>query len=113
MDAGDNDSFRFWSYLFTALYSLISKEEPCSSPNLSPSGINEEALIALIDQVIVDIPQDFFLVLDDYHWITNPTIHKSITYTFNGRVSQHQNPHSHPGPSPTIPVTFQGDEQSH
>lgn len=81
LDPGDNDSFRFWSYVAAALAGL----EPGAATELAAlrrsaaSRPSEASLSRLID-VLATISFDFSLVLDDYHVITEPLVHESLSF---------------------------------
>lgn len=81
LDADDNDSLQFWTYVLTAL-------------NMAHPGIADTALALLhaphhpsltvalrtLLNAIVALPQeqDVVLILDDYHLIAEPAIHESL-----------------------------------
>jgi transcriptional regulator with XRE-family HTH domain len=81
LDEGDNDPLRFWEYaltafdncqpgLFTSLLTFLHTQQSLSVHYL---------LTALIN-TLVQQPEQFLLVLDDYHVITEPQVHGSLTY---------------------------------
>jgi LuxR family maltose regulon positive regulatory protein len=84
LDESDNDPVGFWGYLIAAL------------ENIQP-GIGEhtlallraqqappiEAVITVLVNTITAIPHDFALVLDDYHLITTPAIHRALFFFLN------------------------------
>ena len=81
LDAQDNDLKRFFSYIIASLRTidipihentLVSLKDPIPE---SVSGF----LSQLINQ-ISDSPESVYLVLDDYHRITNPAIHQSLSF---------------------------------
>jgi LuxR family transcriptional regulator, maltose regulon positive regulatory protein len=81
LDEGDDDPTRFWVYVVEALRTV-------------ESGVGASALAALgrpsVDLYRVVVPGllnelstarlPLFLVLDDYHLITNPTCHRTLTF---------------------------------
>ncbi|UCD99261.1 MAG: hypothetical protein JSV42_00625 [Chloroflexota bacterium] len=81
LDSDDNNLARFLTYVAAALetldpnltFDLVSQLQ---LPDLPPM---EELIIALINGVNV-YPQDFALVLDDCHVITESSIHKALGY---------------------------------
>jgi LuxR family transcriptional regulator, maltose regulon positive regulatory protein len=81
LDEGDNDPQRFWEYALTALDNC--KPGLCTSlltflqTEQSPSA--QHLLTALINTLVKQAEQ-FLLVLDDYHAITEPTIHTSLNF---------------------------------
>lgn len=91
LDKEDNDPVRFLIYVIAALQtikpdlgqeilSVLQSAQPVIIANLLPELINQ----------LVDIQASFTLVLDDYHAITSPEIHDSITY-----IIDHQPPKMH------------------
>jgi LuxR family maltose regulon positive regulatory protein len=81
LDPGDNNLARFLTYVSAALETL-DPELPrdlvslLQLPQLPPA---EELVAALINGV-AGFPQDFALVLDDCHAITDPAIHGALAY---------------------------------
>ena len=81
LDERDNDPRRFWAYLIAALQTLdpalgTSAQLMLQSPQTPPIDSILESLINGIN----GMSGDFFLVLDDYHFISNATIHENITF---------------------------------
>jgi len=80
LDEGDNDSTRFWHYVYTALERI----HPSISEHLSqffqgPSHSHEFMLIRLVN-LLTEMSSSFVLVLDDYHLITSEPIHSELTF---------------------------------
>jgi LuxR family transcriptional regulator, maltose regulon positive regulatory protein len=81
LDEGDNDPTRFLSYFVAALNSVddtIGQGTPSllGMPQLPP-------LPTILDELINDIStleQQIILFLDDYHIITNRTLHEALEY---------------------------------
>lgn len=81
LDDADNDEVRFWRHIIaaldphhpgacaTALALLTTRERPPV----------ELALDSLIN-ALTALPTDLPLVLDDYHAVTNPAIHRGVAY---------------------------------
>jgi LuxR family transcriptional regulator, maltose regulon positive regulatory protein len=81
LDEGDNDVSRFLSYLIAALQSRqpnIGQEMLAALQSPQPPPI-EHLLPRLINQTAV-IPEELFLILDDYHVIENRVIHTALTF---------------------------------
>lgn len=81
LDVDDNDSNRFLMYIVAALENMKpgvvnNTNLLFKTPQLPPS---EVILTSLINELNL-IPYDFALVLDDYHTITNQTIHDVIGF---------------------------------
>ena len=83
LDEGDNEPVLFWTYALTALDTL---QPGLCAPLLSylhmqqgPTPQLRFVLQALINTLASSTGQ-FLLVLDDYHLITEPEVHRSLTY---------------------------------
>ncbi len=85
VDASDNEPFRFWSVILTALAQKL--------PVFGSLQVNKENIVALLTQLIntgVAQQEPIVLVLDDYHAITDSTIQEQMTYFI-----EHLPPHMH------------------
>lgn len=81
LDGGDNDPTRFLAYLVAALQTItprIGAGLLAVLQSTQPPPI-ETMLTALLNE-ITTIPDDFLLVLDDYHLINAPSIHHALTF---------------------------------
>jgi LuxR family maltose regulon positive regulatory protein len=81
LDKGDNDPVRFWHYFVAALGGLKSSISEKALPMLhspQPPPI-ESALTTLINEVTA-IPDNFAVVLDDYHMVESQAIRNGITF---------------------------------
>jgi LuxR family maltose regulon positive regulatory protein len=91
LDAGDNDPARFLAYLITALQKIGAKIEDgvlasLQSPQPPPMG---PILTSLLNELTA-IPDNFILVLDDYHVIDSKSVDKVLTFLL-----EHQPPQMH------------------
>lgn len=81
LDEGDNDPLRFWEYVLTALDNC--KPGLCTFLltflHMEQSLSVHYLLTALIN-TLVNQTEQFLLVLDDYHVISEPEVHGSLTY---------------------------------
>jgi LuxR family maltose regulon positive regulatory protein len=85
LEDADNDPTRFWAYFLTALQLLQEDLVKDAQAFLHAEGQQTmaaqlEPFITLLLNDISDYPTEFALVLDDYHQINNPTIHKGISF---------------------------------
>ena len=81
LDGGDNDPVLFWSYLISALQTQRPELGKRSLGLLhTPQGLNLEGSLASLLNDLSGIPDPFILILDDYHVIRNPDIHRSLAY---------------------------------
>src|SRR5215469_7209009 len=81
LDEQDNDPVRFWKYVFTALDRLQQGlcAEFVTSLHTQQAPSIHYLLTALVNR-LVEFPQRWLLVLDDFHLVTEPAIHTSLTY---------------------------------
>ena len=84
LERGDDDLTRFWSYVFTALERVHPGSGTSSLALLEVSDLRplppiETVLTVWINELAL-LPHEVVLVLDDYHLITTPSIHRSVTY---------------------------------
>jgi LuxR family maltose regulon positive regulatory protein len=81
LDDGDNDPARLWTYVAEALRRIDGHLGADAIAALGRRGADIEAhvLPALLNELAA-LPDDVVLVLDDYHVITNPAIHRQVAY---------------------------------
>ncbi len=81
LDPGDNEPLRFWIHLLGALQVSLSDFGHSLEKMLSLSELPsfESILTSLINQ-LGNRSEKIVLVLDDYHLITEPSIHEGITF---------------------------------
>ncbi len=86
LESGDNDPLRFWHYLIATCQSFYpdgdnitrSLFQMTRSSSLRRPSL-ETLFVALLN-VLASLPGDGFLVLEDYHVITEPEIHQALTF---------------------------------
>ena len=84
LDSEDNDLARFLLYVSAALVTLHPKLTQDLAPLLHfPQLPSVEELITLLINGVNAFPQDFTLILDDYHVITEAAIHQALVYLLN------------------------------
>ncbi len=79
LDEGDNELERFLSYVLAAIrrcfpQGRLATRDLLQAPVLPPL----DALVASLADDLGQLPEDFVLVLDDYHCITDPQIHELL-----------------------------------
>ena len=81
LDEGDNDPIRFWTYLITACQSIQRGvgESGLALLQTLPS-FPDETIPTLLINDLVKLETDLVLVLDDYHFIQNPSIHAGLAF---------------------------------
>jgi LuxR family maltose regulon positive regulatory protein len=89
LDEGDNDPTRFLTYLVSSLQTIVENIGEgvlgvLQSPQPPPT---ESILTALINE-ITNIPDNFILVLDDYHIIDSKQVDNALTFLLEHLPSQ-------------------------
>ncbi|MBI4418917.1 MAG: tetratricopeptide repeat protein [Ignavibacteriales bacterium] len=84
LDENDNNVLRFWSYFLGALQTLDPNLGETTSALLgvqrtSPHSTPESFLTPLVNEIGA-LKYNVALILDDYHFITNPAIHEGIAF---------------------------------
>lgn len=85
LEGSDDDLIRFWSYLFTALSRVYPGSSESVLALLRGSDLQqlppiETILTVWINGLAALSHEEVVLILDDYHLITAPSIHRSVTY---------------------------------
>jgi LuxR family transcriptional regulator, maltose regulon positive regulatory protein len=81
LDVGDNDPVRFWAYFIAALQMLDAKIGRKALPLLRTRLLLpiEEILTVLLNEIAA-FPDNFALVLDDYHVLDAKPVDKALTF---------------------------------
>ena len=81
LDASDNNSLRFWTYVISALNTLHPGvgETPLALLYASSPPPIETVLVPLLN-ALIQLPTDTVLVLDDFHHIEAQPIHDALGY---------------------------------
>ncbi|HZW02861.1 MAG TPA: LuxR C-terminal-related transcriptional regulator [Anaerolineaceae bacterium] len=96
LEEADNDMPRFWTYLISALQTLVpglgqTALEEIRSARPVPGGATWlEPILTLLLNEIAGLADGLILVLDDYHVLSNPAIHQAIAFWI-----EHQPPSFH------------------
>lgn len=91
LDERDNDPIHFWAYVTAALQTLYPHVGQSALALLqAPHPPPLETILTELLNDLTTIPQDFVLVLDDYHTIEHPEIHRAGSF-----VLEHLPPHTH------------------
>ncbi|HEY3343755.1 MAG TPA: AAA family ATPase, partial [Anaerolineaceae bacterium] len=78
LDTRDNLPARFFSYLIAALQKLAPGLGGEALGLLQLPGADLEEVITLLANELAEIPRPFVLVLDDFHTLTNPALHRAV-----------------------------------
>ena len=79
LDRGDNDLLTFLKYFVAAVQTLFP--ETCSTTQsllYAPQTPPADYLFTTLINELVDLPENFILALDDYHYIESPDIHHML-----------------------------------
>src|SRR5574341_224020 len=96
LDEGDNDPARFLTYLVAALQTLPPKTGGANigagalAVLQAPQPPSIESILTTLLNEIATIPDNFILVLDDYHAIDSKPVDEALTYLL-----EHQPPRMH------------------
>ncbi len=89
LDKEDNEPQQFWTYI---LSSLDQQKPELFTPLLkylqSPPAPPLMHMLTLLINLLAESTDDFVLILDDYHVITEPQIHTSLSYLVEHLPSQ-------------------------
>ena len=89
LDEGDNDPTRFLMYFINALQTISPKLGTGLLGVLqSPQPPHIESILTALLNEITAIPQDFILVLDDYHLIDSKQVDNALTFLLEHQALQ-------------------------
>ncbi len=89
LDEGDNDPTRFLAYLVAALQTLAANiGEGVLGVLQAPQPPPTEAILTALLNEIATVPDNFVLVLDDYHVIDAKPVDKALTFLLEHLPSQ-------------------------
>jgi LuxR family transcriptional regulator, maltose regulon positive regulatory protein len=81
LDPGDNDPSRFWNYVIAALETLEPGIGQSALALLdAPQAASMETILTALINAVAACPEEFSLVLDDYHVIESDQIHEAIAF---------------------------------
>jgi LuxR family maltose regulon positive regulatory protein len=80
LDAHDNDPEKFWTYVLAALATVTPDLSEDTAALLQGRQAPLKTVVATLINDLETASQDIVLVLDDYHAITAPEIHDSVTF---------------------------------
>src|SRR5438132_254169 len=84
LEHDDDDLTRFWSYVFTALSHVYPGSGTSALALLQGSAPQQlppiETVLTVWINGLAALSHEVVLILDDYHLITAPPIHRSVTY---------------------------------
>jgi LuxR family maltose regulon positive regulatory protein len=85
LEDADNDPTRFWAYFMAALRAiqedLVQDAQDWLPTERQQTRLGQlESFITILINELSDYPEDFALVLDDYHQINNQAIHEGMIF---------------------------------
>ncbi|MCI0423069.1 MAG: LuxR family transcriptional regulator, partial [Acidobacteria bacterium] len=81
LDAGENDPVRFWRYVLTACQAFQPDlGQPALALLRTSPQLPFEALLTMFINELNRLSGRYVLVLEDYHVITSPQIHETLTF---------------------------------
>jgi ATP/maltotriose-dependent transcriptional regulator MalT len=81
LEDGDNDPIRFWVYIIAALQKLQANLcESALALLQSPQPPPITSILSTLINEISSFPENFSIVLDDYHLIKTQPIHEALTF---------------------------------
>ncbi len=82
LDEEDDDPARFWAYFVAALEKVRPdiRGHAATAFSQSGSGVPVESLVGALINVMASGGSESIFVIDDYHVISSPNIHKGIAY---------------------------------
>jgi len=81
LDADDNMLLRFWTYVIAALQTVAPSPGRVAQVALqAPQAPPIEPVLTTLLNDLIEIQTPLLLVLDDYHVITEPEIHRSVDH---------------------------------
>lgn len=81
LDAGENNPVRFWRYVLTACAAFQSDPGRQALELLTrPSRAPFEGILTVFLNELARLPGQGLLVLEDYHTITSPLVHETLTF---------------------------------
>ncbi len=81
LDAGENDPMRFWRYVLTACAALRPDPSQQALDLLErPRRSQFEGVLTLFLNELAQLQEPGLLVLEDYHAITSPLVHETLTF---------------------------------
>ncbi|TAK30829.1 MAG: helix-turn-helix transcriptional regulator [Chloroflexota bacterium] len=81
LDSGDNEPTRFWAYIISALQTLRLHLGGDVLMMLRSSELPPlESYLSVLTNAVAAEQADLAIVLDDYHFIVDQTVHKSVAF---------------------------------
>jgi LuxR family maltose regulon positive regulatory protein len=80
LDESDSQPASYWTYLITALQAAVPGVGASALPLLQSAQAPIETVLTMVVNELSGVPDDIYLVLDDYHLVDNPDIQAGMTF---------------------------------
>lgn len=80
IDEGDNDPVSFWVYFIAALQTRQAGIGQQALSLITPQPQDLEGCLAALVNDLARLELDWVVILDDYHLVRNPVIHRSLAF---------------------------------
>ncbi len=97
LDHSDNDETRFWTCILTALAITLGKTDRTLAQQLAdidralhaaPQSAFVTSMLSMLINTLAVVPQSCILILDDFHVIETPAIHRDLQFLLDHLPSQ-------------------------
>jgi LuxR family maltose regulon positive regulatory protein len=80
LEENDSQPAVYWTYVITALQAVVPSAGTSALPLLQSGQPPIETVVATVLNELGTVPDDIYLVLDDYHLVDGPDIQAGMTY---------------------------------
>jgi LuxR family transcriptional regulator, maltose regulon positive regulatory protein len=80
LDEGDSQPASYWTYLITALQAVVPGVGTSTLPLLQSGQPPIETVLTTVLNELSTVPNDVYLVLDDYHLVDGPDVQAGMTF---------------------------------
>jgi LuxR family maltose regulon positive regulatory protein len=89
IDPDDDEPSRFLFYVTRAIRRAVPEVGADALDLIRETFlINSEAIVSNLINDLADVEEEVYLILEDYHWVTNPGIHDAVTFFLKHAPSQ-------------------------
>jgi LuxR family maltose regulon positive regulatory protein len=88
LDAADSEPTRFLFYMAQALHHVCSAGEASIKLICDVSLVGPETVVTSLINELVEIEEDIYLIVDDYHLIVNAEVHAAVSFLLRHAPSQ-------------------------
>lgn len=80
LDPADSEPASFWTYVVTALHTVVPGVGPGAPALLASSPVPTELVLTMVVNELVAAPGEVWLVLDDYHLVDNHDVDGGMAF---------------------------------